>query len=76
MVICRCLFDGDNLSMCSTITGGDLMKVGDLVKIKDNQLNSFGVSIGIVVKLATKQPDDFSLPAVLVCWTLEGYEHW
>ena len=52
------------------------MKVGDLVKIKDNQINTFGVSFGIVVKLATKQPDDFSPSTVLVCWTPEGYEHW
>jgi len=52
------------------------MNIGDLVKIKDNQINTFGVSFGIVVKLATKQPDDFSSPAVLVCWTPEGYEHW
>ncbi len=52
------------------------MEVGDLVTINDKEHNAFGVSFGIVVKLAPKQPDDFSLPTALVFWTPEGYEHW
>ncbi len=48
------------------------MKVGDLVKIKDNLVNTFGVSFGIVVKIHPDQQP----PTALVCWTPEGYEHW
>ena len=51
------------------------MKVGDLVKIKDNQINTFGVSFGIVVKVIECSTIT-SNPTALVCWTPEGYEHW